>query len=431
MLRNFPSTLVGPAAFSRWVARSAASWLPTPRESKANQSSLRAAHPVKLAAVLLLLAIHLRSGIICRAQESITGSSIELAQDPNASPAGPDRIEHAGERLARAKPDRKCVVFTQSGVCRAQSAGNFSLITLRPDTTQKNSTRLLGDDADVGLITQHVLWRFAWFRITCFGLCLMSVVLIYRLRMLHLTHQLNVRFQERLAERTRIAQELHDTLLQSFQGLILRFQIARETVLSDPLYAKDQLEQALNRADQTLTESRKAIQGIRSVVSGQRGVADSLDAMMNGLVEEYCWGKTPPLNTSVTAEGQPRAVNSCVAEEVCRIAREALWNSFFHARAQRVESEVAYSDRFLRLRFRDDGIGIDSEILKNRGREGHWGIRGMYERAKNIHAGLSIWSRPGAGTEVELTVPAFIAYDAAPSRGWFALSKRKEQVPSC
>jgi signal transduction histidine kinase len=258
----------------------------------------------------------------------------------------------------------------------------------------------------------------------------MTVVLIYRLRMFHLTHQLDVRFQERLAERTRIAQELHDTLLQSFQGLILRFQIANETVLSDPLYAKDLLEQALNRADQALAESRKAIQGIRSLASGGRGVADSLDAMMNGLVEELCCGKTPPLNTSVVAEGQPRTVNSCVAEEVCRIAREALWNSLFHAQAQRVESEVAYSDRFLRLRFRDDGIGIDSEILKNRGREGHWGISGMYERAKNIHAGLSIWSRPGAGTEVELTIPAFIAYDAAPSRAWFGLSMRKEQAPS-
>jgi signal transduction histidine kinase len=246
--------------------------------------------------------------------------------------------------------------------------------------------------------------------------------------MIRLANQLNIRFQERLAERTRIAQELHDTLLQSFQGLILRFQIATETVLSDPIEAKELLEQALDRADQALAESRRAIQGIRSVVSPGRDLADSLKAMMNGLVEEFCCGKTPPPTTSVVTEGQPRTVNSWAAEEACRIAREALLNSLSHARAQRIESEVAYSDRFLRLRFRDDGIGIDSEILKNRGREGHWGMTGMYERAKNIHARLCIWSKPGAGTEVELTIPAHIAYGAAPSRVGFRLSLKKEQA---
>ena len=103
-------------------------------------------------------------------------------------------------------------------------------------------------------------------------------------------------------------------------------------------------------------------------------------------------------------------------------------NSLSHARAQRIESEVAYSARFLRLRFRDNGIGIDSEILKTRGREDHWGMTGMYERAKNVHARLSIWSKPGAGTEVELTIPAYIAYDSAPSLVRFRLSRRKEQA---
>ena len=93
-------------------------------------------------------------------------------------------------------------------------------------------------------------------------------------------------------------------------------------------------------------------------------------------------------------------------------------NSLSHARAQRIESEVAYSDKFLRLRFRDDGIGIESEILKNRGRKGHWGMTGMYERAKNVHAFLSIWSKPGAGTEVELTrVWSINAADIAPGVG--------------
>ena len=287
---------------------------------------------------------------------------------------------------------------------------------------------MVADYTAVDLVIKYDFWESSWFRISCLGFCLIMAVLFYRCRMFRLTNQLNIRFQERLSERTRIAQELHDTLLQSFQGLMLRFQIATETVLSDPLEAKEMLEQALNRADQALAESRKAIQGIRSVASAGRGLADSLNAMMNGLVEEFCCGKTPPLTASVVTEGQPRTVNSWVAEEVCRIAREALLNSLSHARAQRIESEVAYSDRFLRLRFRDDGIGINSEILKNRGRKGHWGMTGMYERARNVQARLSIWSKPGAGTEVELTIPAYIAYDAAPARGRFRRSKRKEQA---
>src|SRR5258708_17172155 len=108
--------------------------------------------------------------------------------------------------------------------------------------------------------------------------------------------------------------------------------------------------------------------------------------MRNGLVEEVCWGKTPPLTTSVVTEGQTRTVNSWVAEEVCRIAREALLNSLSHARAQRIESEVAYSAKFLRLRFRHNGIGIDSEVIKNRGREGHWVMTRRNESARNVPA---------------------------------------------
>ena len=173
--------------------------------------------------------------------------------------------------------------------------------------------------------------------------------------------------------------------------------------------------------------SSRAIRGTGSAAPAGGGLADTLNPMMNGVIEEFYWGKTPPVTTSVVAEGQPRAVNPWVVEEVCRIAREALWNSLSHAGAQRIEAEVAYSDRFLRLRLRDDGIGIDSEILKNLLRDGHWGVTEMHERAKNIYGRLSIWSKPGAGTEVELTIPAYIAYDAVPSRGRFGLSKREEQ----
>jgi signal transduction histidine kinase len=270
--------------------------------------------------------------------------------------------------------------------------------------------------------------EFTRIRIVRLGTIVLIAALLYRRRMTHLKSQLNVRFQERLAERTRIAQELHDTLLQSFQGLILRFQAATEIVLSDPQDAKDTLERALDRADQALAEGRKAIQGMRTVPATRGDLADALNSLMSELLEEFSFAKQAVPITSVLAEGQPRIVNPWIADEVCKIAKEALWNAFSHARAQRIESEVAYSEQFLRLRFRDDGIGIDRAILEDGGRTGHWGLSGMNERAGNVHGRLSIWSKPGSGTEVELTIPAHAAFQANASRGWFQRFHRKVNI---
>jgi len=428
MWRTFPGTPIGLFGISCMVGVCVGLRAAALQRSKPDRDLLRIAHWVQWAAIGLLLVVPLLFGIGCRSHESARDPSIEVTQVPHAGDGWLDRTEHIGGKATGAQSSQNIIACEHSGGWWLQPASYSPFTGIQPDATCRNSTHLVADYTAVDFVIKYDFWESSWFRISCLGLCLIVAVLFYRCRMFRLTHQLNIRFQERLAERTRIAQELHDTLLQSFQGLMLRFQIATETVLSDPLEAKEMLEQALNRADQALAESRKAIQGIRSVASAGRGLADSLNAMIHGLVEEFCYGETPPLTTSVVTEGQPRTVNSWVAEEVCRIAREALLNSLSHARAQRIESEVAYSDKFLRLRFRDDGIGIDSEILKNRGRKGHWGMTGMYERARNVHARLSIWSKPGTGTEVELTTPAYIAYDAAPERGRFRLSKRKEQA---
>jgi len=428
MWRTFPGTSIGLFGISGVVGVCVGLRAAALQRSKPDRDLLRVAHWIKWAAIGLLLVVPLLFGIGCQSHESARDPSVELTQVPHAGAGGSDRIEYIGTRVTGAQSGQNIVAYEHSGIGRVQPASYSPFVGIQTDITCRNSTHLVADYTAVDFAIKYDFWESSWFRISCLGLCLIMAVLFYRCRMFRLTHQLNFRFQERLAERTRIAQELHDTLLQSFQGLMLRFQIASETILADPVEAKEMLEQALNRADQALAESRKAIQGIRSVASAGRDLADSLNAMMNGLVEEFCCGKTPPLTTSVMTEGQPRTVNPWVAEEVCRIAREALLNSLSHARAQRIESEVAYSARFLRLRFRDNGIGIDSEVMKNRGREGHWGMTGMYERARNVHAHLSIWSRPGAGTEVELTIPAHIAYDAAPSLVRFGLSRREEQA---
>jgi len=273
-----------------------------------------------------------------------------------------------------------------------------------------------GPEAAIGFAVQPMLAQTWWFRaalLTCAGLATLA---IYRLRVRQLTRLLYVRFEERLAERKRIAQELHDTLLQSFQGLILRFQAANQILLSNPSEAKEEIERALDRADQALSESRKAIQGIRSNCFSDGDIERALGLLLNELAAESHLTKAKRPTTSVVVEGQPQIVNPWACEEICKIAREALRNAFTHGNAQHVESEIAFSKTFLRVRLRDDGVGIDPIVLKAGVRAGHWGLTGMHERAKRLRGRLSMWSKTNAGTEVEITIPASTAFKSGPSR---------------
>jgi signal transduction histidine kinase len=226
-------------------------------------------------------------------------------------------------------------------------------------------------------------------------------------RMRKLTEaQLSLRFEERLAERTRIARELHDTLLQSFQGLMLHFQAVNDLLPAGQ--AKEALEKALDRADRAIVEGRDAIQDLRSSTT----ITNELGQAMAALGEEFgCArdgkGGSPTLRVSM--EGKPRELHPILRDDIYRIAREALRNAFLHAKASKIEADIIYDARLLRLRIRDDGKGIDPKLL-DAGRDGHWGLAGMRERAEQIGARLDIWSEVGAGTEVDLRVPGSVAY---------------------
>ena len=218
--------------------------------------------------------------------------------------------------------------------------------------------------------------------------------------------QITLRFEERLAERARIARELHDTLLQSFQALMLHFQAVDDQL--PPGKAKEAFEKALDRADQAIVEGRDAIQNIRSSTT----VTNELVYAMTALGEELAGprnhdGGSPAFLVSI--EGTPRELHPILRDDIYRIAREALRNAFSHAQAKKIEAEITYGERLLRLRIRDDGRGIDPKLLKT-GRDGHWGLPGMRERAQQIGAQLDIWSEVGAGTEMDLRIPGSIAY---------------------
>jgi len=269
-------------------------------------------------------------------------------------------------------------------------------------------------------------YQATWFRVSCVAVLLMLLYLLYQLRLRQLHHQFSIGLEARVNERTRIARELHDTLLQSFQGLMLRFQTVDEMLPARPMDAKKALEGALDRADQAISEGRDAITDIRASTLASRDLAKSITALMTNLREELAAGNGRSITFRVLVEGVPRAVRPTLQDEIYRIARESLRNAFRHAQAGHIETEIMYGES-LRLRFRDDGQGMDPSVVEHGGRSGHWGLPGIRERAKQIGAQLAIWSVLGAGTEVELNIPGSIAYEVVPGARFRIFRKRTEQ----
>ena len=282
-----------------------------------------------------------------------------------------------------------------------------------------------GPETSIPFLIDRAFWETWWFRVSCLLVFVWMALAFYRLRMHQLAHRMDILFQERLGERTRIAQELHDTLLQSFQGLMFRFQTVEEMLPNRPAAAREVLEGALDLADRALMESRDAIKDIRSSPSANRDLAKALNALMAEVNEEVSASNREAPEFSVIVVGRPQSVRTVLRAEILRIAREAIRNSFRHAHAGRIETEIAYEELLFRLRFRDDGTGVEPGVLERGRRAGHWGLVGMEERAKRVGGQLDVWSKPGAGTEVELRIPGQIAYEALPARKLFRVFRRK------
>ena len=229
---------------------------------------------------------------------------------------------------------------------------------------------------------------------------------LYKLRLRQVARVVRGRMEERLEERERIARDLHDTLLQSVQGLILKFHAVSRQIPPD-LPAYDALEKTLDHADQVLAEGRDSIRNLRI----HSASLSDLPAAFRTVAEETSQGREATFKTVV--EGRVRDLHPLVLEECYCIGREAIINALTHSQCQNVEAEIAYDSRQFRLRVRDDGRGIESKILEAGGRAGHWGLQGMRERAEKIGGQLRFWSRPDTGTEVELTVPGATAYQGS------------------
>ena len=255
-------------------------------------------------------------------------------------------------------------------------------------------------------------WQTWWFRALCVVAVLIAAWSVYRRRMRQIARQFDMTLEARVAERTRIARDLHDTLLQSFHGLLLRFQTAFELLPDRPTEARQLLASSIDQAAEAITEGRDAVQGLRASTTDNNDLAAAIRTLGQELAASQ--GADEILRFEV--QGTPRNLHPELRDQIFRIAGEALRNAFRHAHAKHIEVELRYDPHYLRLRVRDDGKGVDPSVLQQGDRERHFGIRGMRERAAVIGGKLTLWSAPNSGTEVDLNVRASRAYATSSRR---------------
>ncbi|HUP07859.1 MAG TPA: ATP-binding protein, partial [Caldimonas sp.] len=264
--------------------------------------------------------------------------------------------------------------------------------------------------AALDLEVAPAFWQTNGFRALCVVAAAALLFGLYRLRVRQLRARFALALDTRVAERTRIARELHDTLLQSFQGLLLRFQTVLEMLPGRPMDARVMLASAIDQAAEAITEGRDAVQALRASVTEMNNLAASIRALGDDLrSQQRAEGR---VDMHVEVHGLTRPLHPIVRDEAFRIAGEALRNVLRHAGATQVEVEIVYDRQQFRLRVRDDGKGMAPEVLEQQSRPGHFGLQGMRERAALIGGRLTVWSAVDGGTEVELTVPAANAYAA-------------------
>lgn len=286
---------------------------------------------------------------------------------------------------------------------------------LNPGTYQFEISASNGGDwselaAPLRIEVTPAFYQAWWFRVLCAlasGLC---VWLLLRARTRFLTEQVQSRMSERLAERERVARELHDGLLQGFQGLMMRFHLATQTIPHE-MMARTEMEQALDRADDLLIESRDRIRDLRY----ETLLPDTLREAFENLQEELSVETT---RFSLSEEGAPRELQPGSYREIYAIGREAILNARCHSGAGRIEVSIQFEAMRFTLCVSDNGRGIPQEILSSKGKSDHWGLAGMYERALNLKGELKIDSADGEGTRVHVTVPARTAYRARGESLW-------------
>jgi signal transduction histidine kinase len=240
------------------------------------------------------------------------------------------------------------------------------------------------------------LTQTAWFRTLCGAAVLAALWLLYRMRLRLLARRIAAQMNARIDERERIARELHDTLLQSIMGLVLKFGAALPRLRADE---RKPLEDALATARQVMGEGRDRVAGLRGASLQHAGLARAIADFGDALAADS------GIAFSLSCSGSAARLDDAVAEHVLAIARETVWNAFLHAQPHSVAVTLEYGARDLTLTVADDGRGMPDDVKMAGGRTGHWGIPGLRERAANIGAALALDAGAGRGTTWTLRLP--------------------------
>jgi signal transduction histidine kinase len=245
-------------------------------------------------------------------------------------------------------------------------------------------------------------YQTRWFPVLCALVLIILAWGAYRLRVWQVTTHLRDLFEERLKERTRIAQELHDSLIQDVMGISLQIEVADE-LLPANLPAKQSLGRALSLCKSALDSGRRALNELRAAPLSAADLVQSFSQLANELTRDA------RIKMDVIVEGRERPLNAAAGNDVLQVGQQAITNALQHANARNIHVLLSYGDEQLRIRVQDNGCGMNEETL-GLGRPGHYGMAGMKERAERLGGSLSIRSRVGEGTEVDLSAPGNLLY---------------------
>jgi signal transduction histidine kinase len=374
--------------------------------------------------LLLLVACVLPLGG-CRGRQEGGAPSVEFTRVPLAEQGGTEKLDEIEGRMVAARGGRRIVLYARSGAWYVQPYADHPFTVISPDSTWKNSTHL-GTEYAALLVEEGydppaqidelpkagggvvavasvpgdvVFWKKGWFRASV-GLSLaLALLALYRFRLRRLTRQLNLRFEERLAERTRIAQEIHDTFLQDVLSVSMQLHVVVDGLPEDSP-ARVPLGHIQSLVGRVIDEGRNTLKGLRS----DEGAAPELAEAFSRVAGEF--GPDGRVGYRVTVEGRPRPLHPLIGDDVLRIGRDALAHAFEHARTGSVEVRLEYGRRRLRVRVRSEGeVGVKHTSMPGRG-----GFEELKERAARMGGRLKVRGRAATGTELELSVPADVAF---------------------
>jgi signal transduction histidine kinase/ligand-binding sensor domain-containing protein len=355
---------------------------------------------------------------------SSDGNPVSLTKNIQL-PGGHRRLAFTYSALSLSVPERVHYKYKLDGIDegwngpvseRQITYNNLSSGAYRFRVLASNSDGLWNsDESDVSFNIEPSYWQTWWFRLSGLLACVLAVLLFVRLRLRALAAQMNIRFEERLAERTRIAQELHDTLLQGFMSASMQLHVADDRLPEDSP-AKPLIGRVLQLMGRVIDEGRHTVRGLRSTEIVRQNLEEEFSRIQKDLAI------STQSEFRVIVEGAPRPMKPVIRDEIYFIGREALANAFRHSGATEVIVEIEYTASHLRILVRDNGCGMDPQVIHS-GREGHWGLSGMRERAERIGGKLSVLSLASAGTEIHLSVPGRLAYEPEFSNrpgSWFS-----------